>query len=190
MGTKLISLNRLNREHLSDLGTLGFRTVLARDDLGDVMIWRSHQESDVDHEDTSAGEFIDLIVLGEPKAVATKMVTELAFGRGVYEKPILMTLAHGLNWTHHWYAEKCPEKAHMLNRLNGIVERSFQHLEHDRLNFSSLLINDLLSAIDQSIKKRNWLDFEANVERLYEQDALKSDPHGIPPDWWAPQHEQ
>jgi hypothetical protein len=129
MEARLISLNQLNSENLSDLETVGFRTVLARDDLGDVTIWRSHQESDIDHQDTSTSEFTDLIVLGEPKAVATKMVTELVFGRGVYEKPILMTSEHGLIWTHHWYAEKCPEKACMLNRLNGIVERSYQHLE-------------------------------------------------------------
>jgi hypothetical protein len=70
-----------------------------------------------------------------------------------------------------------------------MIERSFQNLENDRFHFSSLLINDLLSAIDQSIRKRDWLDFEANVEKLFEQDALKSDPCGIPADWWTPQHE-
>jgi hypothetical protein len=191
MGTKLISLTQLNNEHLSESRMAVFRTVVARDDLGDVDVWHCQQgawikEPGVDEQCTSTGEFTNLIVLGEPKVVATKMATELAFGRGVFEAPISMTLAHGLNWAQHGYTRECTEKSEMLDRLNGMRKRSFQRLEYDRFHFSSLVINDLLSGIDQTIKRRDWLNFVAAVEQLYGQDALRIDPNGSTPDWWTP----
>lgn len=163
--------------------------MVARDDLGDVDVWHSQQgawirEPSVDGQDVSAGEFINLIVLGEPKAVETKMVIELAFGRGIFEAPISMTLAHGLNWAHHWYAGAFySEKAEIIDRLNGMRKRSIQRLGYDRFHFSSLVINDLLSAIDEAIERRDWLYFVFNIERLYEQDALRLDPNGTTLDW-------
>jgi hypothetical protein len=175
MGTKLIRLNQLNSVILSDLGTVGLRTAVARDDFGDVNVWRSDQESGVDYQDACTSEFTDLIVLGEPKAVAMKMVAELAVGRGVYEKPISMTLAQGLNWALHWYTGESSEKAEVIDRLIGMRNRSFQRLEHDRFHLSDLWINDLLSAIDQAIQARDWLSFLAAVDRLYKLDALGID---------------
>ncbi|MFT4730574.1 MAG: hypothetical protein ACI9UN_005102 [Granulosicoccus sp.] len=194
MGTKLISLTQLNNEHLSDSRMAVFRKVVARDDLGDVDVWHCQQgawtkEPGVDDQDAAAGEFTNLIVLGEPKVVATKMVTGLAFGRGVFEAPISMTLAHGLNWAQRRYTRESTEKAEMLDHLNGMRKKSFQRLEYDRFHFSSLVINDLLSGIDQSIKRRDWLNFVAAVEQLCRQDALRIDPNGTTSDWWVPRYE-
>lgn len=196
MQDRIISMTQLNSDHLFDSGTAVLRTVLARGDFGDVGVWHSQQgtwirELDVHDQGTSVGEFTNLIVLGEPKAIATKMVTELVFDRGVFETPISMTLAHALNWAHHWFAGAfLSEKAEMINRLEGMRKRSFQRLEYDRFHFSCLLINDLLCEIDQTIKRRDWANFVAAVERLDEQDALRLDPNGIPSDWWASQYEQ
>ena len=191
MQPQLITLAQLNSDHLFDSGTKGFRVVLARDDLGDVKVWYSHQgawssELGVDGQCASAVDFADLIVLGEPKVVATKMVTELAFGRGVFESPISMTLAHGLNRAHHWDIKECSEKVEMIDRLNGVQKSSFQCLEYDRFHFSSILINDLLSAIDETIRTRDWLNFVEAVERLDAQDALKINPIETSSDWWTP----
>ena len=191
MQPQLITLVQLNNDHLFDSGTKGFRVVLARDDLGDVKVWYSHQgawssELGVDGQSTSVVDFADLIVLGEPKGVATKMMTQLAYGRGVFETPISMTLAHALNRAHHWDIAECSEKADMIDRLNGMQKRSIHRLEYDRFHFSSLLVNDLLSAIDETIRTRDWVNFVEAVERLDAQDALNINPNGISSDGWAP----
>lgn len=52
----------------------------------------------------------------------------------------------------------------MIDRLNGMQKRSFQCIEYDRFHISSLLINELFSTIDETIKARNWLNSGEAVE--------------------------
>ena len=83
------------------------REVRAEDEFGTVRVWSSLQMSwfwagnDAQLHTTNPESF-DLLVRGAPKSVATQMVTDKAFDRGLFEAPVLMTLAQGINWVHQW----------------------------------------------------------------------------------------
>lgn len=151
--------------------------MLARNELGDVKVWNSSQSlltTDVAaaSRDVTTNAFTDLIVLGEPKAIVSKMVTELAFDRGFFEAPIAMTIAYGLNWAHHWLTGAFfSEKSVMIERLHKIRTRFFTLGRGHPIVYSPLL-NELLCAIDQTIKTRDWPSFVVAVERLDEHSSL------------------
>jgi hypothetical protein len=182
MADRLVSIAQLDRAYLPGSEKSVLRTVLARGHFGDVKVWSSHQMSwvwasnDPDVR-SSSGEFIDLIVLGEPKAIATKLVTELAYDKGLFEAPISMTLAQAINWAHQWNQSPGTEKVDLLDQLYWMRERAYQCLHFDRYHFSVLLVEDLIGVIDQAIKAGNWLCFMLNIDRLHDHEEMKFDPY-------------
>ena len=158
------------------------REVRAEDEFGTVRVWSSHQTSwfwagnDTQLHTTNPESF-DLLVRGAPKSVATRLVTDKTFDRGLFEAPVLITLAQGINWAHQWDQGERSAKAEVLNQLSWMKERASRCLDYDRYHFSTVPIEALLNIIDEAIKERNWPAFVVNIENLYGQKHMKFDPY-------------
>lgn len=158
------------------------RTVLARDEFGDVRVWNSHEVSwhwvpGGAHLEVSTGAFFDLVVLGHPKVVAAQLATYKTFDRGLFESSISITLAHGLNWVHQWDQGSRSDKAEVLDLLYWMRENAYRWLSYDRYHFSTASIDTLFSTVDEAIIEKDWPAFVLNIKRLYELEAMRFDPH-------------
>ena len=156
--------------------------VRAWDEFGTVMVWSSYQMSwfragkDTQLQTTTHASF-DLLVQGPPKSIAAQLVTHQTFDGGLFEAPVLITLAQGLNWAHRWGHGGRSEKAEVLNQLYWMRGRVSLCLNYDRYHFSTVPIEALLSIIDKAIEGRDWPTFVINIENLYEQKPMKFDPY-------------
>lgn len=121
---------------------------------------------------TSAALSFDLIVSGEPKFIASAMVTEHAFDRGLFEAPITVTLAQGLNWAHQWDEGRRSDKAEILDQLCWMMECAHHCLNYDRYHFSHRSIEQLLCATDNSMRLHDWTGFVLNIKRLYMHERM------------------
>jgi len=147
------------------------KDVRAEDEFGTVKVWgNTHLSwswvSAHPPALTRPNASFHLVVQSSPKTVAAELVTIQAFDRGLFEAPISMTLAQGVNWAHHWNHGKRSEKTVVIELLYGMIGRAYRCLNGDRYHFSTVAITNLLSVIDATILERDWPTFVQNIEKL------------------------
>ena len=161
------------------------RDVRSEDEFGTVKVWGGLDLSWFGvsvHPPTSTAPnvFFDLLVQGHPKAVAAELVTIQAYDQGLFEAPIAMTLAQGLNWAHHRDNAEHSELTEILDKLYWMTGSFYLCLNYDRYHFSTVEIENLLSAIDATILERDWPAFVQNIEKLKRLNEMNYDPHAGP----------
>ena len=150
-----------------------FQEVLARGILGDVKVWSSSNS----YTSLPTNGLVNLIVRGDPKTIATKLVTDPVFDQGLFEAPILMTVAQALNWVEQWDSTEQSNKAKVLDQLCRSRERAYSCLKFDRFHFSTLSIKDIVGAIDRAIVARDRSEFVVLIDRLHGQKEFTVDPY-------------
>ena len=182
MPDKPITLHQLTTVAYTVPENRVLRAVLARGKFGDVKVWSRHEipwgrlpGSTNVHK--LPIDYVDLIVLDDPKVVSMNIRTDPIFDKGVFVSPISMTLAHGLIWVQQWDQYAQSNKEEVLNQLLWMIARVKVNLNYDRYHFTSTLILAFLVTIDRAITASDKLAFALEIRLLYRQDEMCFDPY-------------